>query len=100
YVVFFALSRLLFINLLDLDYRLAVLGDISKYRLVIYAILLIAMMLTRPQGLFGQREIGFSWLKRAQKQPVGDEAVGGSAGVPIAERTSSALDEKKDSENR
>jgi hypothetical protein len=71
---------------LDLDYRLAaVLGDITKYRLVIYALLLIAMMLTRPQGLLGHQEFGFHWLRRAQKQPEGTAAVGASKGVPIAE---------------
>ena len=75
-------------------------GGIYDYRLVIYAALLIIIMLTRPQGVLGTREFGFSWLKRAQKRPVGDEAVGGTAGVPIAERKPSAIDEKKDSENR
>ena len=74
-------------------------GGVYNYRLVIYALLLIIIMLTRPQGVLGQREFGFSWLKRAQKRPEGDAAVG-AKGVPIAERTPSAIDEKKDSENR
>jgi hypothetical protein len=39
-------------------------------------------------------------LKRAQRRPVGDDAGAGSKGVPIAEREKSAIDAKKDSENR
>src|SRR5918911_1600557 len=58
----------------------------SEWRLVIYSALLILIMLTRPQGVLGQREFGLSWLKRPQKSPEGDEAVGTSKGVPIAER--------------
>jgi branched-chain amino acid transport system permease protein len=32
-------------------------GELDRYRMVLYAILLIALMLTRPQGLFGTREL-------------------------------------------
>jgi len=101
YVVLFVVARLVLINLLDLDLRLQdVIGDISKYRLVIYSALLIGMMLTRPQGLLGQREIGFSWLKIAQRRPAGDQAVGASRGVPIAERDTLRGDPAKEVENR
>src|SRR5437588_332372 len=101
YVLLFVGARLVLINLLDLDYRLQdVIGDISKYRLVIYSALLIGMMLTRPQGLLGQREVGLSWLKRAQRRPAGDEAVGASKGVPIAERNDLSAAPAKDVENR
>jgi branched-chain amino acid transport system permease protein len=75
-------------------------GGIYDYRLVIYAALLIMIMLTRPQGVLGQSEFGFSWLKRAQRRPVGDATAGSSKGVPIAERTPSTIDQEKDSENR
>jgi branched-chain amino acid transport system permease protein len=75
-------------------------GGVYDYRLVIYAALLIIIMLTRPQGMLGQREFGLSWLKRAQRRPEGDAAVGASKGVPIAERDTSAADDKKDIENR
>lgn len=78
----------------------AFLSDLANYRLVIFAALLIIIMLTRPQGVLGTREFGFSWLKRAQRRPEGDGAVGGSKGVPIAERKPSAVDQEKDSENR
>jgi branched-chain amino acid transport system permease protein len=33
------------------------LRDFADYRLIVYALLLIAMMLVRPQGLLGSREI-------------------------------------------
>ena len=33
------------------------LRDLQQYRLIVYALLLIAMMLLRPQGLFGVKEI-------------------------------------------
>jgi len=36
-------------------------SDLSKYRLVMYALLLIIMMIARPQGLFGVREIWEIW---------------------------------------
>lgn len=75
-------------------------GGVYDYRLVIYAALLILIMLTRPQGVLGQHEFGFSWLKRAQRQPEGDAAVGASKGVPIDERDPSATDHQKDIEKR
>lgn len=76
------------------------LSELANYRLVIYAALLIIIMLTRPQGVFGQSELGLSWLKRARRRPEGDTAVGATPGVPIAERKPSAIDREKDSENR
>ena len=101
YAALFIISRLIFINLLSLDIRLqSVIGDISNYRLVIYSALLIGMMITRPQGVLGGREIGFNWLKRAQRRPEGDVAVGASKGVPIAERDAPTADHAKEVENR
>jgi branched-chain amino acid transport system permease protein len=38
-----------------------VLRSADKYRLVIYSLLLVILMLTRPQGLFGRSE--FSWAR-------------------------------------
>jgi branched-chain amino acid transport system permease protein len=75
-------------------------GGVYDYRLVIYAALLILIMLTRPQGMLGQREFGISWLKRARRRPEGDVAVGASPGVPIAERDASAVNRQKDIENQ
>ncbi|HEY0003390.1 MAG TPA: branched-chain amino acid ABC transporter permease [Pyrinomonadaceae bacterium] len=75
-------------------------GDLSNYRLVIYAAMLIILMLTRPQGIFGGREFSLSFLKRAQKRPEGESAVGASGGVPIAERETLAEDHDKEVENR
>jgi branched-chain amino acid transport system permease protein len=42
-------------------------------RMVIYALLLILLMIFRPQGLFGRRELGWSWLRPPSRRP----AIGG-----------------------
>jgi branched-chain amino acid transport system permease protein len=60
-------------------------GGVYDYRLVIYALLLIIIMITRPQGVLGGREFGLSWLKRSRRLPEGTAAVGASTGVPIAQ---------------
>ena len=75
-------------------------GDLYGYRLVIYSALLILIMLTRPQGVMGAKEFGFSWLKRAQRRPEGDKPIG-EKGVPIAQQGASpALDQPKEIEHR
>jgi branched-chain amino acid transport system permease protein len=74
--------------------------NFSDLRLVIYALLLIGIMLTRPQGVLGHHEFGFNWLKRAQKRPEGDEALGASKGVPIAERDAPTADKNKEAKNQ
>lgn len=38
-------------------------------RMVIYALLLILLMIFRPQGLFGRREIDWSWVRRVWPRP-------------------------------
>ncbi|MGH9905216.1 MAG: branched-chain amino acid ABC transporter permease [Pyrinomonadaceae bacterium] len=76
-------------------------GDFSKYRLVVYSALLIVIMLTRPQGILGTREFGLSWLKRPQRRPEGDKAVGDTKGVPIAQSGSTrAKDHNQEADNR
>lgn len=47
-----------------------VLRGIEEWRMVIYALLLIAMMLLRPQGLLGGREL---WPRRLRKRAVATE---------------------------
>ena len=59
--------------------------NFADLRLVIFALILILTMIFRPQGIFGTREFGLSWLKRPRTKPEGTEAVGGTGGVPIAE---------------
>ncbi len=77
------------------------LSQLANYRLVIFAALLILIMLTRPQGIMGTREFGLSWLKRARRRPEGDQVVGASGGVSIAEQgPPAAIDRKKDMENK
>src|SRR5260370_5597828 len=75
-------------------------GDFSKYRLVIYAALLIIIMLTRPRRVLGQRAIVFSRLKRPQRQPEGGGTVGASKGDPIARRASAKTDNRKKVDDR
>src|SRR6266850_1567140 len=66
-------------------------GDFSRYRLVVFSAMLILIILTRPQGILGTRELSLSWLKRARKRPEGDKPVGES-GVSIAEQEASTSD--------
>ncbi len=68
--------------------------NFADLRLVIYAALLIVIMLTRPQGVLGEREIGLHWLRRAQKAPEGDRQVGDDKGVPIAQKAGEAQGEE------
>ncbi|HSY49582.1 MAG TPA: branched-chain amino acid ABC transporter permease [Thermoanaerobaculia bacterium] len=53
-------------------------------RMVIYSIMLIVLMLTRPQGLFGRREVWqiFGRRKRKPEEFNGDETVGRGAAPP------------------
>ena len=45
-------------------------------RMVTYALLLILTMIFRPQGLFGRREFGWSWLRqRSRDSPGGGDQV-------------------------
>lgn len=39
------------------------LREFREYRMVLYSFLLIVLMITRPQGIFGTREIGSLWMK-------------------------------------
>jgi branched-chain amino acid transport system permease protein len=74
-------------------------GGVYDYRLVIYALMLIIIMITRPQGILGNYEVA-SWLKRARKRPEGNVAVGGAEGAPIAEQSDSTVKSPKELENR
>ena len=39
-------------------------------RMVIYALLLILLMIFRPQGLLGRREFAWAWLRPFKRRPV------------------------------
>jgi branched-chain amino acid transport system permease protein len=41
-----------------------VLRPVKDYRMVIYSLMLIVLMITRPQGLLGSRELSWSMLRR------------------------------------
>lgn len=40
----------------------------SDYRMVLYSLLLVIMMLTRPQGLMGMRELRWPWKSKPQTE--------------------------------
>ena len=44
-------------------------------RMVLYALLLILLMIFRPQGLFGRRELGWSWLRLPSRRAAVDGGV-------------------------
>jgi branched-chain amino acid transport system permease protein len=46
-----------------------VLRPVREYRMVIYSLMLIVLMITRPGGLLGSREISLAWLKRRRAAP-------------------------------
>jgi len=48
---------------------LEVMRDLQQYRLVLYALLLIVIMLVRPEGLLGSRELSLALFRRSQKKP-------------------------------
>ncbi len=48
---------------------LEVMRDLQQYRLVLYALLLIVIMLVRPEGLLGSRELGLALFRRSSKKP-------------------------------
>jgi branched-chain amino acid transport system permease protein len=41
-----------------------VLRPVKEYRMIIYSLMLIILMITRPQGLLGNRELSLPFLKR------------------------------------
>ncbi|MEY3602398.1 MAG: branched-chain amino acid transport system permease protein LivM1, partial [Armatimonadota bacterium] len=43
-------------------------AQFNQYRLVTYALLLIVMMLVRPQGIFGRGELSFAKLRNKTKK--------------------------------
>jgi branched-chain amino acid transport system permease protein len=45
---------------------LELMRDFQEYRLVLYAMLLIAIMLLRPQGLFGTHEVSSLWRRKRE----------------------------------
>lgn len=55
------------------------LQDAAVYRMIIYALLLIGMMLVRPQGLFGVKEV-WELFRRAPAAPKGSPGVVGGGG--------------------
>jgi len=50
---------------------LELMREVQQYRLVLYALLLIVIMLVRPEGLLGQREVSLAWFRRRSPRPGG-----------------------------
>jgi branched-chain amino acid transport system permease protein len=50
-------------------------------RMVLYALLLILLMIFRPQGIMGRRELSFAWLRRGGRKPSAPPPTGR---VPLA----------------
>lgn len=44
------------------------LRQFEQYRMIAYALMLILLMLLRPQGIFGTRELSLAWLWRRRKR--------------------------------
>jgi branched-chain amino acid transport system permease protein len=55
-----------------LSFSLEWLRELQQYRMVMYSFLLIVLMLTRPTGLFGTREV-WDLLKVSRRRPAGVE---------------------------
>ncbi|MFL5263234.1 MAG: branched-chain amino acid ABC transporter permease [Anaeromyxobacteraceae bacterium] len=55
-----------------LSFSLEWLREVQQYRMVMYSFLLIVLMLTRPTGLFGTREV-WDLLKTRRRRPAGVE---------------------------
>jgi branched-chain amino acid transport system permease protein len=55
-----------------LSFSLEWLREVQQYRMVMYSFLLIVLMLTRPTGLFGTREV-WDLLKVRRRRPAGVE---------------------------
>jgi branched-chain amino acid transport system permease protein len=51
-------------------------------RMVAYALLMILMMIFRPQGLLGRREIGWAWLRRPSRTRIPVALTDGSHAEP------------------
>jgi branched-chain amino acid transport system permease protein len=45
-----------------------VLRPVKDYRMVLYSLMLIVLMITRPQGLLGQGELRWPWRRRAARE--------------------------------
>ncbi len=48
-----------------------VLRPVKDYRMVMYSLMLIVLMITRPQGLLGTRELSLPWRRRRAGTPAG-----------------------------
>lgn len=52
------------IGAIFLAVSLELMRDLQEYRMVIYALLLVLIMLVRPQGMLGTKELSLDWFKK------------------------------------
>lgn len=50
---------------------LELMRDLQEYRMVLYALLLVLIMLVRPQGMLGNREFSLRWFRRDRPRAAG-----------------------------
>jgi branched-chain amino acid transport system permease protein len=68
---------------------LELLRDFEQYRLIAFALLLIVVMIARPQGLLGVREIWDFWIRRPRVPPLAKSI---DPTRPLATRPAAAAD--------
>ncbi len=56
------------IGAIFLAVSLEAMRDLQEYRLVLYALLLVVIMIVRPQGLLGTRELSLDFLRKRTKK--------------------------------
>lgn len=56
------------IGAIFLAVSLELMRDLQEYRLILYALLLVIIMLVRPQGLLGKRELSLGFLKKKRAE--------------------------------
>lgn len=57
-------------------------ANFNQYRLLTYALLLIILMIVRPQGIFGRNEFRFRWPGRRDRTPPPSTPLTGSGDAP------------------
>jgi len=55
---------------------------VDQYRMVTYGLLLVVLMIARPSGIFGTREIWELWPFRRRSKPDADKELAGPAAAP------------------
>ena len=46
----------------------ALLQGLAQYRMLLYALMLILMMIFRPDGVFGRKELTYDWIRQTYRK--------------------------------